>query len=103
MKIVHSSPGLEDLWQMHFSQLSGQEYTVPGMFIANLLDDPSADMPVAPLPAPPPGPNAPPAPVHNGEAYWIKVSAHNDGSFTVTNGRNRFSKNYGESGKASGK
>jgi beta-lactamase superfamily II metal-dependent hydrolase len=103
MKIVHSSPGLEDLWQMHFSQLSGQEYTVPGMFIANLLDEPSADMPVAPIPAPPPGPNAPPAPVHNGEAYWIKVSARGDGSFTVTNGRSRFSKTYGAPGKASGK
>ncbi|OLD20251.1 MAG: MBL fold metallo-hydrolase, partial [Acidobacteria bacterium 13_1_40CM_3_56_11] len=29
MKTVHTSPGLEDLWQIHFSQLSGQEYTVP--------------------------------------------------------------------------
>ena len=38
MKVLHTSPGLEDLWQIHFSQLSGQEYTVPGMFIANLLD-----------------------------------------------------------------
>ena len=27
--------GLQDLWQMHFSLLSGQEYTVPGLFIAN--------------------------------------------------------------------
>ena len=26
MKTIHSSPGLEDLWQMHFSVLSGQEY-----------------------------------------------------------------------------
>ena len=40
MRILHSSPGLEDLWQLHFSQLSGQEYTVPGMFIANSTDDP---------------------------------------------------------------
>src|SRR5499433_3948518 len=56
MKTIHSSPGLVDLWQMHFSQLSGQEYTVPGMFIANILDEPSAAMPVAPVAAPPPGP-----------------------------------------------
>jgi competence protein ComEC len=35
MQTVHSSPGLEDLWQMHFSLLSGQEYTTPGVFIAN--------------------------------------------------------------------
>src|SRR5262252_422645 len=97
MKTVHSSPGLEDLWQMHFSQLSGQEYTVAGMFIANVLDEPSAAMPVAPIPAPPPGSNAPPPPAHNGTAYWIKVSARADGSFTVTNGRNGFSKEYAAS------
>jgi competence protein ComEC len=95
MRTLHSSPGLEDLWQMHFSQLSGQEYTVPGMFIANVLDAPSASMPVAPMSVPQPGQDAPPAPVHNGPASWIKVSARTDGSFTVTNGRNRFSKTYG--------
>jgi len=94
MKTLHSSPGLEDLWQIHFSELSGQEYTVPGMFIANLLDEPSPAMPVAPIAPPPPGPNAPPAPRHNGTAYRIKVSAQADGSFTVTNGRNGFSKTY---------
>lgn len=94
MKTVHSSPGLEDLWQLHFSLLSGQEYSVPGMFIANNIDEPQAAMPIAPLAPPQPGPNAPPAPVHNGTAYWIKVSAKQDGSFTVTNSRNGFSKTY---------
>ncbi len=94
MKVMHSSPGLEDLWQLHFSLLSGQEYTVPGLFIANALDEPQVAMPVAAMPPPPPGPGAPPAPVHNGPAYWIKVSAQPDGSFTVTNGRNGFSKKY---------
>jgi len=97
MKTLHSSPGLEDLWQMHFSQLSGQEYTVPGMFIANVLDEPLAAMAVAPIPAPRPGSDAPPAPAHEGTAYWIKVSARADGSFTVTNGRNGFSKQYAAS------
>ena len=48
---------------------------MPGMFIANTIDDPQAAMPIAPMPAPQPGPGAPPAPVHNGTAYWIKVSA----------------------------
>lgn len=94
MRVIFSMPGLEDLWQMHFSQLSGQEYTVPGAFIANLLDEPSASMPVAPIAAPAPGPGAPPAPVHNGAAYWFKVSAREDGSFSITNGRNGFSKTY---------
>jgi competence protein ComEC len=94
MQVLHSSPGLEDLWQMHFSQLSGQEYTVPGMFIANLLDDPSTAMPIAPITAPQPGPNVPPPPAHNGPAYWIKVTAQSDGTFTVTNTRNGFAKTY---------
>ncbi len=94
MRTIHSSPGLEDLWQMHFSLLSGQEYTVPGMFIANTIDDPPPALPVAPIPAPQPGPGAPPAPVHNGMAYWIKISAQQDGSFTVTNTRNGFVKTY---------
>src|SRR5579862_6948275 len=56
MKTVHSSPGLEDLWQLHFSVLSGQEYTVPGMFIANAIDDPQPAMSVAPTPSTPAGP-----------------------------------------------
>jgi len=72
MEVLHSAPGLEDLWQLHASLLSGQEYPVPGMFIANLE-----------------------TPVHNGPAYWFKVSALSDGSFSVTNTRNGFTKSYG--------
>src|SRR5436309_1221687 len=102
MKIIHSAPGLEDLWQIHFSQLSGQEYTVPGMFIANLVDEAQTAMPVAPFQAPQPGPGAPPAPAHNGTAYWIKVSAQPDGTFTVTNARNGFSKTYKGEGTTKG-
>ena len=94
MRILHSSPGLEDLWQLHFSQLSGQEYTVPGMFIANSTDEPLTAMPVAAIQAPPPGPGGVPPPAHNGAAFWVKVSAQTDGSFTVTNARNGFSKTY---------
>jgi len=99
MKVLHSSPGLEDLWQIHFSQLSGQEYTVPGMFIANGVDETLAAMPVAPIAAPPPGPGAPPPPAHNGPAYWIKVTAQQDGTFTVTNTRNGFAKTYTPNGR----
>ncbi len=71
MQVLYSSPGLENLWQLHFSWLSGQEYGVPGLFIANRVDPPHAT------------------------AFWIKVSAQKDGSFTVTNSRNGFSKSYG--------
>lgn len=94
MKVLYSSPGLEDVWQMHFSQLSGQEYTVPGVFIANPVDDEPAAMPKAAFVPPPSGSQAPPAPVHNGTAYWFKIVAHDDGTFSVTNGRNGFTKNY---------
>jgi competence protein ComEC len=100
MKTLFASPGMEDVWQIHFSQLGGQEYTVPGMFIANLLDQPSTAMPVAPLAPPAPGANVPPPPAHNGPAYWIKVSAQTDGTFTVTNARNGFAKSYAASGRA---
>ena len=92
MLSIHTSPGFEDLWQMHFSLLSGQEYTAPGLFIANGADEAPAAMPIAPMTAPAQG--VPPAPVHNGKAYWIKASAERDGTFTVTNQRNGFSKSY---------
>ena len=94
MKIFFTSPGVEDLWQVHFSQLGGQEYTVPGMFIANLLDQPLTAMPIAPIEAPPAGPQAPPPPAHDGKAYYFKISAQQDGTFSVTNTRNGFSKTY---------
>jgi beta-lactamase superfamily II metal-dependent hydrolase len=93
MRVLYSAPGLEDLWQLHFSELSGQEYTVPGLFIANPIDLEQDAMPIAPL-ANPRGAGVPPRPVHNGEAYWIKVSGDSGGSFTVTNGRNGFTKAY---------
>ena len=94
MRVLLNSPGLEDVWQSHFSLLSGQEYTVPGMFIANMIDDQPEAMPVGAWAPPPQGQQVPPAPVHNGKAYWFKVSARQDGTFSVTNTRNNFTKTY---------
>ncbi len=94
MRILHSAPGLEDLWQLHFSELSGQEYTVPGLFIANGIDEPPASMPLSPWDGPARGPGIALPPAHNGPARWLKVSAQGDGTFTVTNSRNGFSKTY---------
>ena len=99
MKTFYTSPGLENLWELHFSLLSGQEYTVPGLFIANPVDDPITAMPIEPMPPPADEyvlrePRSPAPPSHNGEAYWIKVSAQANGTFTVTNQRNMFSKTY---------
>jgi len=94
MRVLFSSPGLEDLWQMHFSLLSGQEYTVPGTFIANQIDQPDTTLPIAAWTPPPQGQQPPPAPVHNGKAYYFKITAQQDGTFTITNMRNNFSKTY---------
>ena len=67
LDVLKSSPGLLDLWQSHFSP-SGGDKNAPLDFIAN---------PAAPC-----------------EGKTIKVSAQSDGTFTVTNLRNSFSKTY---------
>jgi len=94
MSILLSSPRLENLWAIHASELGGQEYTVPGLFVANDTDNTPAAMPIAPVPPPARGAQAPAAATHDGASHWIKVSARTDGSFTVTNSRNGFSKFY---------
>ena len=65
-----------------------------GVFIANVFDEAQTAMPIAAEAASQPGAQAPPAPQHNGAADWFKVSAQADGTFTVTNSRNGFSKTY---------
>ena len=71
MRVLHASPGLEDLWQLHVAQLSGPEHAIPGLFVANTVEDPQ-----------------------HSPAHWIKISAESNGTFTVTNARNGFSKRY---------
>jgi competence protein ComEC len=112
---LESSPGLEDLWELHWSFNGVLEYNPPGRFIANVEDAATSAAIVAnpPTPAvsalgpPPPRGSAPPGPppgagrggprfgdpAHT-PAYYIKVSAQADGTFTVTNARNGFSKTY---------
>ena len=94
MRIILNSPGLEDVWQMHFSLLGGQEYTVPGMFIANIVDQQPEAMPIGAWVPPSQGQEAPPPPAHDGKAYWVKVTAQRDGTFNVTNTRNNVTKSY---------
>lgn len=98
---IESSPGVEDLWQLHWSVNGLLEYNTPGRFIANIETPATAASLIASPPPPlvlPFRPDAPrPPPIGNSEhspAYWIKVSAQTDGSFTVTNTRNGFSKTY---------
>ena len=109
---LESSPGLEDLWQLHWSYNVMVEHNAPGAFIANIDDNATiAEVLTAPPPAPrgagaapgagrggPGGGRGTPLPPHT-PAYWIKVTAQQDGTFTVLNARNGFSKTYAGRGK----
>ncbi|MCY4073911.1 MAG: hypothetical protein OXH04_00615 [Acidobacteria bacterium] len=64
---------------------------MPGVFIANPLDDQPDAMPLAPS-APRGGSSAGPARTQEGEAHRIEVAARCDGTFTVTNRRDGFSR-----------
>jgi len=67
-QIIKSSPGLEDLWQVHYSIAGKTEANSPETFIANL----EAQC----------------------EGKSIQLSANTDGSFRVVNTRNKYSKTY---------
>ena len=86
MKTILSSPGLENLWQMHWSYNAGIEQNTPAQFIANV--DEAAQV-ASVLTGGGGRGNAAHTP-----SYWLNVSASPDGSFTITNPRNGFSKTY---------
>jgi len=65
---VESSPGLEDYWQEHYLIASGEKANVKPDYIANIEGSP--------------------------DGKWIKISVEQNGTFTVTNTRNNFSKTY---------
>lgn len=153
-RILNSSPGLEDIWQAHWSYNIGAD-NPSALFIAN-VDEPAVMATILTTPpgagrggppaagapggagAPPAGAAAPgagaappnvgppptgapgaaagappagapgagpgggrqgggrggPGQAHTGPAFYIKVSAQADGTFTVTNTRNGFSRTY---------
>jgi competence protein ComEC len=88
MRTLYTSPGLQDVWQLHWAYAAGLELNAPSLFIAN-VEDPAA---LAAALGGTPGRGG-----HTGPAFLIKVSAQADGSFTVTNTRNDFSKTYAAS------
>jgi competence protein ComEC len=111
MQTLHTSPGLEDIWQLHWAYAAGLEHNTPSLFIANTEDNAAvANVLLNPPPTfgqpgagrPGPGAGGPPPPGgpgggrgdHTGPAFWIKVSAQSDGTFSVTNTRNNFTKTY---------
>jgi beta-lactamase superfamily II metal-dependent hydrolase len=78
-EIIRSSPGLEDLWQMHYTVDVDAAHNAPEQFIANPQKEPDPKCFGTVL---------------GDQANWIGVSAQSDGTFTVTNSRNGFSKTY---------
>ncbi len=65
---IRGVAGLEDLWQLHFADEGGKEHNAPDAFIANITE---ADT-----------------------GYYLKVTANEDGSFSVFNQRNKQTKSY---------
>ena len=65
---VRNSPGLEDLWQLHFSIAGGNENNVQDRYIANVEG--------------------------GSDGNFIKASASIDGSFSIYNSRTRETKGY---------
>jgi beta-lactamase superfamily II metal-dependent hydrolase len=65
---IHEIPGLEDLWQLHFSIAAGKEHNSPDTFIANVDE------------------------ICQGQ--WLKLTARPDGAFTIYNSRNKYQREY---------
>ena len=66
-QMVHDSPGLEDLWQLHYAEDAGKEHNTGEKFIANSGGK---------------------------DGNYINVAADPDGRFTVENSGNRFRREY---------
>ncbi len=68
-QIIKDSPGLEDIWQLHYSVAGGSDHNVRDSYIANVDEVGDA-------------------------GSYLRVSAQQDGSFTVYNSRNKFERSY---------
>jgi competence protein ComEC len=66
--IIKSSHALEDIWQLHFADAGGSEHNAADPFIANVTE---ADT-----------------------GFYLKLTAHEDGSFQIFNARNKYEKRY---------
>ena len=83
LQTLRSSPGFEDVWQLHWSYNAMIEHNPPGVFIANVDELPTIAGILAP-PPPPPGEVPAPGAGRQGRgggaaaaqspAYWIKIS-----------------------------
>ena len=91
-RVLFGSPGLENIWQLHWAYNVGLENS-PATFVANIEDN--ATIAGVLTPSQPGGPRGGGlGDAAHSPAYLIKVSAQQDGAFTVTNTRNGFNKTY---------
>ena len=65
---IEKAPGLETLWQLHYSDEGGPEHNTAEKYIAN--------------------------PKGDDEGHFIELIGHRDGSFNVTNGRTNVTQTY---------
>jgi len=68
LRTIRTSPGLEDIWQLHYARGASKEDNAPEPFIVNVDQESSVS--------------------------WIKLEAQSDGQFTVTNSRNGKTRTY---------
>ena len=69
-EVLEKSPDIEDIWQVHLSLEADQAHNTDKKMIANFEETDDC------------------------KGHWIKASVKDDGTYTVTNGRNGFSKTY---------
>jgi competence protein ComEC len=67
-QILHDTPGLQDVWQVHYAVAGGKDHNTADSFIAN-VDEVC-------------------------EGKWLHMTAMRDGSFTIENARNKHQKTY---------
>jgi competence protein ComEC len=66
--VLKTAQGLEDIWQLHYSEDGGKEHNALDSNIANVGGGDSG--------------------------YYLKLVAHEDGSFAIYNPRNKYSRTY---------
>lgn len=66
---IHASPGILDIWQLHSSAAGGQQHNTAQKMIANMSSSPDS-------------------------GNYIRMTAHSDGHFEVTNPATGYSKKY---------
>jgi beta-lactamase superfamily II metal-dependent hydrolase len=68
---LKTTDGLEDIWQLHYSDEGGKEHNAFDSYIANVDEKDEKDA-----------------------GHYLKLTVHEDGSFDIYNSRNKFSHSY---------